>query len=546
MMINIPSATGPGLPGAGSAQQSPVQQLMAQLNVKLGGTVEALATRVENMSSSQVMDLAKVAQTGSPQQQMVLNASSLKLVELRVQQQTLLTYTDQPVKAGDQLQVQFTSAKNLTLLPQTLGQQAQTVLANSNQTHNLPAALHTALMTALPKQQPLQQILNTLQAAQVLQNAINQQPQTSQQTQVNVPTQGANTTQPLITNAQMAQIQQALEKAPDIAQLLRPAQVKQAIQSSGLLSESQTAQTLKKLATQLRANSASGSSSLSNSNTKGTGQNQALNQALLNNSPEADLLRPRNRNQTGANPLASQANLSSGDLKSLLQNLLQSLLQNQQQAPKTSATPGEATTTSLQLPKDISGLLLNNPQLANALKMLYSKAQQGGEAAARQWLRDQVDSGIAKILMQQIQTLQSRPESGDTLRPQQWFFEIPFRQDGQVSELRLVVERQPQQEESPTPQHENEEENTLWKINLNFDLHELGPFCAHLAVSTNTVEATLYADTDTAIAKIQEHLPELEAAFESSGITVKRMQCQKGIPDTTQPIHHQPLVDVRT
>ncbi len=520
-MINIPSPTGPGLPGAGSAQQTPVQQMMAQLNVKLGGTVQGLAARVENLSSSQVMDLAKVAQAGSPQQRMVLNANNLNLVELRIQQQTLLTYTDQPVKAGDTLQVQYNSPKSLTLITQA---QHNNPLGNTQQ---LPAALHTALMTALPKQQNLQQVFNTLQAAQLLQNQIQQPTQSytqlsTQQQSGQVPTpanqatavtnsappqgqQAPLTSSQLLTQNQIALIQQIVSKAPELSMLVKPEQVKQMVQSSGMFNESNTAKTLKQLATQLRATAGLSS--------------QSTHQL---------------------SPPAQPSTQPPTDIKTLLQQLLQSL------TPSPNQTGEKAP--PLNLPKDMASLLLNNPLLANALKTLFTKAQQGGEQAARQWLREQVDSGLAKVLVQQLQSLQGRGETAEVNRPQQWFFEIPFRQDGHTSDMRLVIERhQKQDDDSSGDEKKGEQEGTtVWKINLNFDLHELGPMCAHLAVTTHTVDATLFAETQQALQKITEHLPELEAAFESSGIEVKRMQCQQGIPQSTVQIHHQPLVDIRT
>ncbi len=533
-MINIPSPTGPGLPGAGSAQQTPIQQMMAQLNVKLGGTVEGLAARVENLSASQVMDLAKLAQAGSPQQRMVLNANSLNLVELRIQQQTFLTYTDQPIKAGDNLQVQYNSPKSLTLITQPNAGQ----LANTQQ---LPAALHTALMTALPQQQNFQQVFNALQAAQLLHQQLQSQqpPQLQSQHQLlsqqqphkapSSPSQAApnqaqatpsqsatrhsspqpqTTNTQLLTQNQLALIQQIVAKAPELSMLVKPDQVKQMVQSSGMFTESNTAKTLKQLATQLRA-------------TAGLSPQWAK----------------------AATPQAG-AHTATGDIKTLLLQLQQQLQQSL--SPPSNQTGEKAS--PLNLPRDMANLLLNNPQLANALKTLYNKAQQGGEQAARQWVREQVDAGLAKVLVQQLQSLQVRGDTGEPNRPQQWFFEIPFRQDGHTSDLRLLIERQSQREDEETTKSETPEQEgtTVWKVNLNFDLHDLGPMCAHLAVTTTTVDATLFAETDAALSKIQEHLPELEAAFESSGIEVKNMQCQRGIPQTSVKIHHQPLVDIRT
>ena len=146
----------------------------------------------------------------------------------------------------------------------------------------------------------------------------------------------------------------------------------------------------------------------------------------------------------------------------------------------------------------------------------------------------QVEGALARVELGQLASLRSDDAPG-----QVWLLELPVRSpDGETDVLQLRIE----QETSGTA----DESAPVWAVSLAFDLAELGPMRARIAVRGEQVSTLFFAEREATVARVRTELADLEDALSERGLKVGSLGCRAGVPapSVDVPRDGQPLLEV--
>lgn len=510
-MIDLPSFFQNSIKELQNQRQAEIESLAQRINLKVGQTTSALIERITPVNQQLADRLTQLQNTNltakaNPLPAQLLSQPNLKLIELAVQGQPLLTLTDQPVKTGQTVQLLLKSAAQLVLVtdnkagsPNTQAGQNTTSLNQLQQ-----ATLSQSYREALPRQAPLQQTFRLLEALQRL---------------------------PALQQQLPAQLKHSLEQVRQHAlspqQLSTVSGLKQALQHSGIQLEARLNQQLPKSVT--------------------AGQQSATQAGVK--TPEASLLTPAAKHQAGARAQATATTvpLNAQDAKAALlhaeqrvtQYLAQITANSSQRAPLhiPANTPVETLVTLLKE-------LLGTP--GNQTTDKVSAQQESGQRQALlQTLQQQLQSAVAKMQTQQLHTLSQQFAKPDQPQAQHWLIELPVRLNNDVSSVEVRID-----EDWVRPQDEDEEENKdkvrLWTVMLAFNLPERGQLFAQLKIIQDTVSANIWAEQTTTLTEAKRKLQTLRQRLDADGVNVTSIECFKGKPPMQDIRLDYALVDIKT
>lgn len=434
----------------------------------------------------------------TPQAQAQLQAQAK--VELAWQGRVLQLLSAQPLPVGSQVQIQVTARGELKLLTPQLPTTATNPATTRPAEPALPQPLQQALRENLPRQRPLTDMQPLLQ--RLLSPA--QLPK--------LPPQVA------------AALKHLAASLPQPQQLQSADGVRQAVARSGNFLEA-------RVATALSPPQATG---IAPPNATA----QPLNSAQMPTAAGAKATLPTDVLPTSKAPtpvvdtealLAAQATTDAaadGDLKG---QLLQLVALIRRFAP---AAPAMALET---LPDQLYSA---RPPLKSAPTALPDSGER--EMEQLQQLSRLLQGGLARIQMNQLDSAASRHvSSGDTQPPvPSWNFELPINTPRGGDTLQMRIEQQARQNGGVRQMQ--------WRVQLAFDLHELGKLAATLTITGANVAATLWAEQQHTHSVVRAEVDHFKSALEGVGVRVTEVQCRLGLPPEQKQRWQQQLVDVRT
>lgn len=138
-------------------------------------------------------------------------------------------------------------------------------------------------------------------------------------------------------------------------------------------------------------------------------------------------------------------------------------------------------------------------------------------------LLQQTEGALSRILNQQLNMV--NPEG----HRQTWMMELPVKHQNEVDMFDIRIEEdQEQTQQQDDAQHP-------WSVMLAFDLAGLGPMRVNITYQQGQISTQWWAERANTVDLFHEHMARLEHRLEHAGITVKNVQCQKGLPDNTAP-----------
>lgn len=599
MPINLPPLSSQLLKGLEQGRSEHLAALSKLLNVAIGNQVTASVEKIEAITPTQREELMKRTHEALQQllrspatpavkaqivrlqeQQQLLSSEQLKWVHLQVNSRPLLTYTDRALLPGQTVTVQLTDAQRLALVdPSPALTAAVTSSGGVAPTNSAIGAGGSTLAHALA------QVL-TAGARTASDNPLSATPSDqsasprSGLTQTTLPVPAVETPVPVTDKAtskvdlargsaetlnllaaalrnllpQKDQPQQLYAALSPLQQL--PLERRQAVIPASVQ------QALKTLADQLRSPQQLSNAKLLPLIVRNSGvffENKLASQIV-----DTGAL-PKGNPPTGSSPIGPDGSLTNrlttqdlkGALLQLLHRVKQELPANSGRDPSappgpSSATqstyPGAATTahvTQVQqsaLPVSLPGLLqlmrfpqrpereLSDKVLRNQLLML---------------LHQQTLGSLAKIQLQQAQTLSHQQSQTDSAQPtQSWVFDVPVRHGQEVHNLEIKL----QQDWVDEGEGENKGGVKVrqWSVTLSFDLPDAGGFYAQLIVINETLSVKLWAEQQTTLSEARLKLDNLHEQLSTQGIVVKQLQCVQGKPPSTSISLHYSLVDITT
>lgn len=548
MVIDLPFSSQTHLRGnhnpvtqLANQRQDALQAALKAVNIKAGETVEAVVksiTQVDNSLRTRLIQLANPATQGPPAganqsstapagqppiteqilnqaQSKLLNGANLKLLELNIKGQSVLVFSNQPVRAAQVLKVQLHQGSLIVVNPKTSNspsytanlQNAAISAPQTSSTTRPPfsqaqmASLTQALRTQLPLHTQSQhtqppQLAETLLAAQLIGSLINQPEH--QHLKLQLPRTLQQSLQQLAAHLRTPQ------------QLSLPKPLGLAMRNNGLLLESRLAQF--------------------------TQQNPALK-------------------ASGAPLTPSPGN----DLKAALLHTLNQL--KQQPTAQAALRPGEKgqpstpllTNTAQLSPSDPRQIL--NPGAISLVALLRQLASNTGKTQARlpdsllpqlsAQLQQHIQESLGRLQLRQLQSINQSLPNAEGLSTQHMSLEIPIRYGHEVQQLLLQLDEEWVNDYSDNPQ-EAPEKVRQWLVKLTFELPNAGSLHAHLSVVDDTISASFWASDPVTFELTQNALTPLKQRLEKDGCHVKKIECFNGKPAEDSIKLNYALVDIKT
>lgn len=149
------------------------------------------------------------------------------------------------------------------------------------------------------------------------------------------------------------------------------------------------------------------------------------------------------------------------------------------------------------------------------------------EQALLQTLRTQVEGALAAITLNQLTAAQAQERPGGL-----WLFDMPFRVQDTLRDLRLTIERR-----EPSPDDKRSADNESgdsavqqreWRVFIRVSLPQLGPLEAEMFLRGTRVSLVLYAQLVATVGRLESRLPMLRDAIEHCQLEVSVLRCQLG------------------
>lgn len=107
-----------------------------------------------------------------------------------------------------------------------------------------------------------------------------------------------------------------------------------------------------------------------------------------------------------------------------------------------------------------------------------------------------------------------------------WQLELPMRHQQEIIPLQIKLQR----EEGNAKGQKNEQKETLWRIDLAFDLEHLGPLQVRAQLLRGSLSSQLWAERVETTALINAELGNLRERLQAAGLEVGELACSQGMP----------------
>lgn len=135
-------------------------------------------------------------------------------------------------------------------------------------------------------------------------------------------------------------------------------------------------------------------------------------------------------------------------------------------------------------------------------------------------------AAVARLQTHQLSSLVQSEALPDGGQLNTWQMEIPMRQQQSVIPLQVRI----QQEERNTHKDQEQARESLWRIDLAFDLDPLGPLQVQATLASVGLSSQLWAERDSTAQLIDRELGHLRQRLQDAGLTVRDLSCRQGRP----------------
>ena len=135
-------------------------------------------------------------------------------------------------------------------------------------------------------------------------------------------------------------------------------------------------------------------------------------------------------------------------------------------------------------------------------------------------------AAISRLQTHQLSSLAQSQTGPDGAVLTTWQTEIPMRNHHELVPLQVKI----QHEEPGEQAARQERKESLWRIDLAFDLDPLGPLQVQAQLSQGNLSSQLWAERASTANLIDRELPALRERFVAAGLTVSELACSQGTP----------------
>lgn len=221
--------------------------------------------------------------------------------------------------------------------------------------------------------------------------------------------------------------------------------------------------------------------------------------------------------------LAGQTAALTTDLKANLLRLVGQLLPNLPGALPTASA--SAHNVALALPALLREALGHQRQQAASFPLPSRLLNSLDGEADLETLLKLAAAAISRLQTHQLSSLAQTQTTAEGNLLTTWQMEIPMRDQQQMVALQLKV----QSEEQPDKERKEQSE-TLWRVDLAFDLDPLGPLQVQAQLLRGSLSSQFWAERGETAALISHELAHLRERLQASGLEVGELACRQGMP----------------
>ncbi|TBU95365.1 flagellar hook-length control protein FliK [Phytopseudomonas dryadis] len=227
--------------------------------------------------------------------------------------------------------------------------------------------------------------------------------------------------------------------------------------------------------------------------------------------------------------LGGQANALHADMKANLLRLVSQLLPSLPgSAPLAAATAGASMTQALPaFARNILGNLGQASGRQQAMSFpLPSRLLQAmdGESDLETLLK-LAAAAISRLQTHQLSSLAQSQVGPDGNLLTTWQLELPMRNQQELVPLQVKI-----QHDEPAPTAKQDAKETMWRIDLAFDLEPLGPLQIQAQLAHGSLSSQLWAERASTASLIDKELGNLRERLLAAGLTVGDLACSQGTP----------------
>ena len=227
--------------------------------------------------------------------------------------------------------------------------------------------------------------------------------------------------------------------------------------------------------------------------------------------------------------LGGQGQALPADLKANLLRLITQLLPNlPASAPLATANASSALAQAMPaLARDLLGSLGKANHRQQALNFpLPSRLLQAMEGEADlETLLKLAAAAISRLQTHQLSSLAQSQVGPDGNLLTTWQLELPMRNQQELVPLQVKIQR-----EDSNKSDNQEKKETLWKVELAFDLEPLGPLQVQAQLAHGRLSSQLWAERSSTVSLIDAELDNLRQRLNATGVLVGELACNQGIP----------------
>jgi hypothetical protein len=134
-------------------------------------------------------------------------------------------------------------------------------------------------------------------------------------------------------------------------------------------------------------------------------------------------------------------------------------------------------------------------------------------------------AAISRLQTHQLASLAQTQTLPDGTQLNTWQMEVPMRDRQHIVPLQARI----QQEQSP-PQQGREERESVWKVELAFDLAPLGPLQVRAQLRRGRLSSEMWAERSDTARLVEAELHHLREQLQVAGLEVDELSCRQGMP----------------
>ena len=134
-------------------------------------------------------------------------------------------------------------------------------------------------------------------------------------------------------------------------------------------------------------------------------------------------------------------------------------------------------------------------------------------------------AAISRLQTHQLSSLAQSQTGPDGALVTTWQIEVPMRNQHELVPLQVKI-----QHEEPAPSGKQDPKETLWRIDLAFDLDPLGPLQVQAQLAHGSLSSQLWAERASTAGMIDRELGNLRERLVAAGLTVGDLACSQGTP----------------